>query len=242
MRERIFNRTTLSGIGAWILSVLPYFQEGSQMNLTTWALLFIGTFLVLWGVLKPEKHISFNDKKAIIAERQEVIPKLKLSIDTRIRMSRQLINRAEKLPLIQYWEKYLRNTMPYLITKNKPTKPLEIVNKLAQKGFVWNNLYYQELKENDASYKQILENYKLNLSKVNDNKLTQKLSSLWELENISHSTQIYASLSMNNKKIPNVPLGYRWGLRGKHNSEKGFQSSLKDVENRINELLRGDDL
>jgi len=77
---------------------------------------------------------------------------------------------------------------------------------------------------------------------VDDKELKQNLVALWRLEHISHSLQIYAGLSMSNKKIPNVPLGYRLGLRGKHTSEKGFQIQLKVVEDRIKELIKGDDL
>lgn len=242
MQERIFNRTTLSGVGAWVLSVLPYFQEGSKMNITSWVLLVIGTIFVLWGVLNPDKHVSFNDKKIILEERQEILPKLRLSIASRLKALRPLINKAEKLPLIQYWDKYLKNTLLYLITKQKPKKPLEITNVLVRKKFPWNNLYYQELKDNDPNYKKVSDNYNIITSKIDDSVLRNRLKWLWNLEHASNSLQIYASLSMNNRRIPNVPLGYRWRYKSKNLSKEGFQGQLKYVEKRIDELMRGDDL
>ncbi|MBI2860568.1 MAG: hypothetical protein HYX91_03555 [Chloroflexi bacterium] len=257
MEKYFWNKTNiygLAGIVSWAITVLVLFipfKGDSTVSLVIWnsplgiiviTLFVIAVVLYAYALFKTEKRLSFNDQKAIVSERQKVLPELRESVEKRLKALRPLMNKAEKLPLMQYWEKYLKNTMPYLVTKRKPQKPIEITNKLVRKKFPINNLYYYELKETDPFYKRILDNYNIILSKVDDKKLKKKLHSLWWLEHIARSLQIYASLSMNNKKIPNVPMGYRGGYRGKQYTEDGFQIQLKDIESRINELLRGDDL
>jgi hypothetical protein len=257
MDRKFWNKTNIfgiSGIFAYAVTTLVLFipfKGEPGMSLVNWhsplgiivlILFVISVGLYAWGILKREHNLSFNDKKVIVAERQEILPKLRLSMESKLKATRPLINRAENLPLNQYWEKYLKNTMPYLITKQRPQKPLEITNKLVRKKFPLNNLYYQELKENDANYKQVEDNYNIILSKIDDSELKKSLKWLWRSEHFAHSAQIYASLSMKNKNIPNVPLGYRLGLKSKHFTESGFQDCLREVENRIYYLLRGDDL
>ena len=80
MRKRLLNQTTLSGFGAWILSVLPFFQEGSQMNLTSWALLVIGTLLVFLGFFKPERQMTPRQAADLLESRKQYLPQLKENI------------------------------------------------------------------------------------------------------------------------------------------------------------------
>jgi len=57
MRKRFLNNTTITGYGSLILSILPFFEEGKTVSFTMGVLIFIGTVLVLFGVLKkPPKE------------------------------------------------------------------------------------------------------------------------------------------------------------------------------------------
>jgi len=57
MRKRFLNNTTITGYGSLILSILPFFEEGKTVSFTMGVLIFIGTFLILFGILKkPPKE------------------------------------------------------------------------------------------------------------------------------------------------------------------------------------------
>lgn len=260
MDNKFWNKTIvlgaagiLSNIIALALLFVPQNGEDRVLNLA-WSspqgivvivLIAINVTLFFVGIFMKERNLSFNDKKALVEERQQTLLKLQLSIESRLKAARTLITKAEKLSLMQYWEKYLKHTFPYIFTKRTPKTPLEITNHLVRHRFVWNNLYYRELKENDGNYHQVKDNYEINLSKVDDRAkklLKPALDWLWIFEQWTNSTQIYASISMKNKKIPNVPLGYRWGLYGKHKSNETLQSCVDRVESKIGSLKRGEDL
>lgn len=256
MPSRKWNRAIILGLAGILSNIiaLAFFfipqkgehivsiDWGSPQGVTVLVLIPINIILFVVGIFMKERTLSFNDRKALIEERQLYLPKLRLSIENRLRAMTPLIKKAETLPLIQYWEKYLKHTYPYVVTRRKPSKPLEITNSLFRHGFLWNNLYYQELKEKETPYRQVVDNYNILIAKNTDSKLKDKLDVLWKIEHSASSSQIFASLSMNNKGIPNTPMGLRGGLRGKHFSKENFQNGVTDIENRISELLRGDDL
>jgi hypothetical protein len=144
-----------------------------------------------------------------------------------------------------YWDRYIGNTMPYLVTKQKPKKPLDITNALVRKRFPLNNLYYRELKETDAQYKRALNNYNLCLTKIDiygRKQLTSLLKWLWTIEHINNSLQIYSMLSISNKYIPHNPFGLSLGYKGKEISENSFQNQLNTVKDKIKYLVEGNDL
>lgn len=261
MGKTFWNKTTLYGLAgllSWAITVLVLFipfKGDSTMSLVKWnsplGIIVIALFVltvILYGIaiLKKEQQLSYPDKQVKMQERKHVLPKLQSVIENRLKALQPLIIKSEKLPLNQYWEKYLKNTFPYLITKKKPPKPLEICNKLVRHGFLFDNLYYQELKENDSKYQKAIENYNQKLSEtkavVNDIVLNKKLNSLWKFEHMTNSLQIYSTVNMNNKEIPNVPLGYKGGLKGKRMGKEGFQNEITEINRRINFLLEGNDL
>jgi len=217
----------------------------SPLGIIVIFLFSITVVLYLIAILKTERHLSYPDKTALVEERKQTLLKLKHSIESRMKATRPLITKSERLPLNQYWDKYLKNAFPYIITRKNPQKPVKIINDLVNRGFVLNNLYYQELKESDPNYNQIVDNYNINNSKIDKwalKVLEPKLNWLWRLEHYTSSTLICATLSMSNKRVPNVPIGYRLGLFGKKRSRDNIQNCLTEIESKISELLRGEDL
>jgi hypothetical protein len=258
MGNTFWNKTNILGLAGllayavtFLVLLIPFKGEPS-VSLVDWRsplgiiviCLFVTSIgLYIWGILK--RSLSFNDKKALVEGRRQTLSDLRQSIDRRLKATRPLATKAERMSILQYWDKYLKNTYPYIITKQKPRKPLEITNSLVKHGFMWNNLYYQELKENDGNYKRAVDEYNINYSKIDDRgrkALERPLRWLWRLEHITSSTQIYTTFSMNNKQIPNAPSGYRKGLWGKHKCEESLQDCLTNVENQISKLVQGDDL
>lgn len=261
MGNKFWNKTNIYGLAgalSWVITVLVLFipfKGDSTVSLVQWdsplgivviALSCIVAALYFIAILKHDKVLSFNDKKALLEERGKILPKLQTAIDNRLKAALPLKNKAEKYPLSKYWEDYLRYTLRYIGRRNKPKSDQEISNQLFNKGFMLNNLYYQDLKEQDGNYKRSVECYNLVLSQVkttvNDKELVKRLNYLWRMEHWCRSTQIYATIKMSNKKIPNIPLGYHGGLWGKHTNEQGFQGQLEFVKKRITELMEANDL
>jgi hypothetical protein len=260
MERRVWNKTVilalagiLSNIIALAIVFVPQQLEGKQLNLawsspqgvTVIALVVINVSLLVVGIVMKERHLSLRDKTALVHERQHTLSRLQDSIARRLRIARTLETKAEKLPLSQYWERYLKNTYPYIVRSNRPQNPTEIVSALARKRFVWNNLYYAELKEEDGNYKRSVDTYHIEYSKLDERAtkaLEKRLRWLWTSEHSCTSAQIYAAISMGNKKVTNVPMGYRGGLWGKHKTVDAFQQALVDVQRDISKLKEGIDL
>jgi hypothetical protein len=237
----------LSNIIALVMLLLPsgghqLIDWGSPQGILIIIFMAVDVILILIGAFMKEKHLSLNDKNILVDTRNPILKKLQTSIDSRLKATRPLINKAEKFPLEQYWQKYLTNTLPYMVTRHKPKTPLQITQQLLRHGFITNNLHYQFLKENDANYKKELDYYNLIYAKIDDKELRELLNTLWKREHEANSEEIYTLISMNNPKIPNSPLGYRGGLSGKNLGKKAFQNCLKNVDDRIKQLNAGDDL
>jgi hypothetical protein len=140
IKENIFG---LAGILAYAVTTLVLFipfKGEPSMSLINWhsplGYLVIGLFVLsvvfyAIGIFKRDKKLSHNDEDVILKKRQQFLPKLSSAIDNRIKTARVLQTKAERFPLSQYWDKYLRYTFPYIITKYKPKKDLEITNALA---------------------------------------------------------------------------------------------------------------
>ena len=107
MRKRLLKRTTLSGFGAWILSVLPFFQEGSQMNLTSWALLVIGTLLVFSGFFKPERQMTPRQAADLLESRKQYLPQLRENIIKKTKHLEYVRDMASKMTFKEYLTKYV---------------------------------------------------------------------------------------------------------------------------------------
>ncbi len=260
MERRFWNKTVILDIASIVsnlaaLGIMFIPQRGEdKMTILNWqspqgilviALIATSVVLVIIGIFLKDTHLSFNDKKALIQERSRSLAELRSHIDSRLRAAQPLMNKAERLPLLEYWKMYLKNTYPYIVTRQTPKTPLEIANALRKHNFLWNNEYYGELKEQDGNYKRVLNNYHMSLAKVDRRSrkiLTPSLNGLWRLEHWSNSCQIFGTISMKNKGIPNTPTGYSGGLKGKHMAAGGFQTALTDVQNKIGELMRGEDL
>lgn len=251
MGSKLKGKNAITGLGAWFLSIASFTAqlilapEGvrimwlSPLSISTATLFILGSLLIYWSIFKRE--LSFPEKQAELKKRQEYLQELKKMVHRRLEVAKKLQSKAITLPLYQYYDKYLKHTFPYILTRRK-LKPVEIISKLARHKFIWNNLYYQSLKDNDYSYKSLVVRYDILYAQTDDRCLKNHLNTLWVREHQSGSAQIYVLISMNNKRIPNIPLGLRGGLRGKKNVEDALKMCLRNVEQRIDLLQRGEDL
>lgn len=241
MRDRLFNRTTLSGIGAWILSVLPFFQEGSMMNATSWALLAIGTILVLWGILKREHQLSPKEAANLLKDRAEYLPKLKNNIQEQTKQVEHIRDIASKITFTQYLGKY------YSFLKGTK-KRSSFIGKIGDIPWairivpsgVTNNLYYHDLKKMDDLYNSLETEYELLLPEIKDRKLKKKLKNFWDLEDMNNSRIAFGQM-VKNDKYPISPEARKIANK----MEKFYKRSLKlipitEIMERIDELLDGE--
>jgi hypothetical protein len=212
------------------------------MNPTFWVLVGIGVILVLWGTLKPINHISFIEQQTIVKDRQPIMKELENVVDDRMKASVLLRNKAIKLPLGQYYDLYIAHSLTLFKPREKDP-PIVILNALLRRGFLMDNLYYRTLKEgNDTNFGKIMSRYTAIVCKVKDKILRQRLSRLWSYEHQVGSANIWASLSLNNPKIPNDAFGRKYGLKGKRMTQNAVDSCLEAVKSRIEELRKGEDL
>jgi hypothetical protein len=215
----------------------------SPLGIVVIVLFILSVFLYIYGILKREKEMSFSDKKALVEERKQYLPKMRELIGKRLTLSKQIAIRASKVTLEQYKLQYLNNTWPYFIHRRKHYEPVKILSSLWKQGFAWDNLHYRYLKENDNQYQQIVSSYNNYLARIEDKKIKKYLDTLWLFEHIGHSSYIFALISLNHtNKIRNNSFGTRGGYKGKDISENEIKKQLDDVEKRITELERGEDL
>ena len=253
MWEKFRSKNGITGIGAILLSVASFLAqfmlEGWKMEIAQWLsplgivsiLLFIGgSSLIIWNFFRRE--LSFVEKQKIVEQRANLLKILRGLVHKRLKIVKRLQGKAIKFPLMQYWERYLKYTVPYIVTKRKPGKPLEITNALAKKGFIWNNLYYETIKLDDYQYGQTCSEYEGTLSQINDNILKKRLKILWSVEHSVGSASIYTSFSINVPKIPHSPHGLKTALFGKKLSDTTLNKALRNVEERIDFLVDGGDL
>jgi hypothetical protein len=194
------------------------------------------------SLFKHDNEISFLDKKALVEGRKTYLPKLIELNDRRLIMSKQIATRASKFTLLQYKEKYLNNTLPYLLHPHRSVAPIKILNSLAKNGFAFDNLHYHLLIENDTRYAQIVTAYNTCVASVEDKKLRGLLKDLWIFDRMANSAYIYSLLAMNHPEIRNPPSFIRHGYKGKEITEDVVKDKLEEVKKRIAELERGEDL
>ena len=224
---RFFKSRLLVGIGGLALTIAPYFQESDTMNIYTWSLVVIGSALVLWGVIKPEHQLSPKEAVELLRNRRTYLPRLKKNIEKQIRQLEYIRGIASKFTFTQYLGKYYssQNSFKWAV-------------KIAPIG-MYNNLYYQDLKNTNDAINVLEAEYDILVSQVTDPKLKKKLKQYWEVENMNNSRIVFSNM-MKNDKYEIKPI-----VRMLSNIIDGISRrnvkvpSIRDVMVRIDELLRG---
>jgi hypothetical protein len=239
---------SVSIIGGTILSIVPYFQQGANMNLTSWIFVGVGFSLVLFGVLygifKPEKHMKLKDKNELLIRRRDYLQKLKDIIRERLSILGKLATEATKLSLTNYRDKYLKYSWSYKLSRLIfcRDEDLAIVNALSWSKFEWNNLYFTSLRENSVELAQVMVNYDTLCAEETNKKLRNVLNSFWRYAHRFYSIRIYALLSKNNPHIRNMPIGLRIASIGQQWGDSVLNENLEKIWSIINDLLEGEDL
>jgi hypothetical protein len=254
MWNKLFKRDSVAAIATLSVSAASFIAnfvlEGWTMQIEQWltplgiasVMLFIGGIsLFVYNFFRRE--LKFRDKQQVVEDRKKYLASLKDVVNKRLSIAQQLRIKAIRYPLKNYWERYIKNTMPFIVTKQKPKTSLEITRALWKHHLHTDNHYYTLLKDNDTRYSRVVTDYNTLFIQIGDRKLKAKLNWLWRLEHTVGSLDIFTSLSINDFKIPHSSRGIKAGRFGKKLSDKAlFEKALKEVDSRIDYLISGEDL
>jgi hypothetical protein len=252
MRKRLFNQTAITGYGSLILAIAPFFVGDTKMSVTTWALVFIGVVLVLYGVIYPNKTRGYTEMKGIIEQRQEYLPQLRNIIEQKNTRMGELSKIAGNLSLETYYQKYLalNNTYPKtfqgLVKTHKDElvrRKVAIIVSLKKLNFGANNAYLSELIYNDHDGIQVMDKKLVTcLARNSDKALSQAIIRLTKTQKSYYSIMALQDICLNNGFDYKAPK-YITTLYDAPNILKPILLIyLKNVDNRIDELLKGEDL
>ncbi len=206
----------------------------SPLGVTVIVLFCISVILYVLALIKKDhipKRLTRPELDLLIKERSKYLKPLEVVIKKRLEIVDGLAYVASQCSLDEYQQRYL----PF--QRNK--KPLAIQNALFKKGFMWNNHYYQLLKDTDSKLQPIMEDYKVYFAQIKDNSLRKYLNKLWMAEHMTNSFKTYAIVAKGDKRIPHTPHGLNVARIGENINESNIDISLKRVMERIHELLEG---
>lgn len=236
------NRRALVGFGGLVLTLAPYVLERDKMNTLAWLIVVSGVMLVIWGIIKPERQLSPRDAANLLEDRKQYLPQLKENI---INKTRQLTYNKEIASKMAF-EDYLKGYVVELSkSKTKLSGVVDILKYYMTIGFnvglsLGNNLYYEDLKQNDSVFNDLQAVYDLLLAQVKDKNLKKKLNTYWDIEDKSNSRMIIEQM-VRNAKTPLTPSRkIQVNLVEKFYSRKIKPIPISDVMNRIDELLYGE--
>ena len=260
MAKKLFSKSSIAGIAAVLLSassfIAQFMLEGWKMNIEQWlsplgitsALLFIGGVgLVVYNFFRRE--LTFDQKRKIVTEREEYLPILRDTVDKMLAIREELAIQAGRLPLEDYFDKYLNRNNAY----NKAFKRLvnddegirrkvAIIVALRNQKFHKYNPSLAELeRSNDdlSKYQRLCESY---LSRCMDNGLSGEYKELFKTANRYHLVLVLAEMGLSNDFKLKAAKYYK-ALYEKPKVLKPFIEFYRKRLNKVIErLLRGDDL
>jgi len=204
------------------------------MSATVIVLAIIGSTLVFWGFIeKPQIRLKRSQLDDLIRNREKYLLPLKSIIEKRLKIANKLAIIAGQYPLKEYQKRYL----PF----HKYKKPLAIQNALFKRKYMWNNQYYQLLKDKDEELQLTIQDYDIYYVQIKDGKLKKYLKQLWKVEHMTNSFKAYAILAKSEKRIHHTAMGLNIAMIGENINKDNINDYVRKVLTRIGELLDGDD-
>ena len=228
------------------------------MSLINWqsplgvvVIVIFATSVILYGIGIFKRELGFYEKKVMLDQRQEYIPLFRQVVDKMLTRMKELAVEAGKLPLEQYYNKYLKLNNTYkreylkLSFSHKDEKvrcKVAIVAALGKKGFGRKNSYLYELEDKDTSMDALKKEYAIFLARANDNPLSKSLKRLFKQAMVMYSGYSIAEIAKNN----DFPFKDPKYINVTYEKPKILESFVnifhKWVNERFDALLRGDDL
>lgn len=216
------------------------------MNITTKVLLVIGTILFFTGIFR--KELPFSQKRNIVSEREQYLPILRDIVEKILAKLDEIALKASRLPLEDYYNKYLRLNKSYQKAygrlPHKDTiirRKVAIVVALVYQNFHKFNPYMSELEHSSGDLLELRQELDNLISRCGDNSLNREVKHLFKAAGQYHRVFILAELGLNNG-LDYKASKYYENLYKKPEVLKPFVKYYHDrVNKRIEYLKRGDD-
>jgi hypothetical protein len=241
MAKRFLNQTAITGYGSILLSVFTIFQEGVQMNITSWILAILGAGLIIYAAIKtPNTRPTKTEIDALVNTRMGYLPDLQNVIEKKIHIHDELKLQACNCPFEEYGKKYFWGNKQYRDSMKKHPNDINFALQTGfwSSGFVLKNILYQDLIKADIKISGIESQYDLIFSKIKDKKLRKFIKDYWWYEFRANSLWIFMEMM----KVSNVKIE----LTRRKLAHLGVDAmvnmkslALKRINTRTDELLDG---
>jgi len=220
------------------------------MNPTAWALVSIGTALVLYGTIKlPPKRRSYLDMQAIVTERSKYLSDIKKGLTDYLERAELLTNASDLYDLDIYkrelgtYDKTWRWFKKFINIIEKRDKEDALWFKI-QNNFITDNVIFTRLKQDDISGEGSIKFIKMrldsNVSKIHDKKLNKYIKGVYKAEHVAQSYAIFCKLSRD--KFSLELSTRKINLRQEREVRESLQKSIGTVYAYIDLLSGGGDL
>lgn len=215
------------------------------MNIGYGIALAIAIALIAYGVFKEPAREPLPVIKARIKSRKEYLPKLRNIIDQRLKRQRELATKAGKLPLEEYYNRYLSRGNDYKlayrllsVSHKEPTRrKMAIITGLHFQKFFMNNVYLFALEENDDTAKALRKEYDTYSARNTDSKLSREIETLLKVARQFNSCVVLAEIGKHSD-LPFKSSKYIAGLySGQLKLDRRLQKQHQKVNGRFAELL-----
>jgi hypothetical protein len=221
----------------------------SPLGITSIMLFILGSVLIIWNIFRRE--LTFEQKREIVADREIYLPQLNQAVDSLLSSKKELAKKAGLLSLEEYYNLYLSRNNQFekaykeleLTHKEEVTRrKVAIITALNKLGFHSKNLYYYELQRKDKRHNDLKTEYDSLYAKTNDSRLNKRLDKLFDIADKHYSISVLVGMTLNaglSFKAPRYQLSF-------YEKPRILENLLiyqhQQVNNRINELLKGVDL
>lgn len=231
-------------LGATILSLIPFFQTGANMNTLSWYLVGFGIVFILIGVLYgifKHRH-TIRETMAIVKQREQDLPEVKKYLAQYIARVEYLAKNDTRLyNLEQYKKVYFPDGIKGIRRYIVATRPNEAYYyELSEKQKIWkDNAIYRVVKKEDTITNEALEKLDGYILNITDKKLRKYIQAIIKTSHLTYSMMIWFNfaneLFQPNPKISNM------------NSNRArlmldfYLNRCSGASKRIDELLAGED-
>jgi len=260
MWKRLTRRDSIAGIAAIFISsasfIAQYNLEGWTMQLEQWlsplgitfiVLFVLGVSLIIWNYFR--RDISFDQKRKTAEDRETYLPELRETIDKMLALKEKIAIQAGRIPLEEYYEKYLSLNDSYakafnkLENKNEDVKrKIAIIVALKNQNFhKYNPSFTEFIRSHNvlSEHNNLCESY---LSRCGDRNLKREYEKLFKTANKYHLVLAMAEMGLSNDFHLKASKYYE-NLYEKPKMLKPFIDFYRKRVNKvIDSLMRGDDL
>ena len=207
------------------------------MNLTTWLLVGIGSFLFLYGVIKtpPSKRPTIIELTKLVDDRMVYLPELKIAYENYINRVEYLAKNTDKLCDLDPLRKiYLSNRV---WNKQSPVVDILSLGILLRYKIFMDNLVFRQVEDEDAELFKLNQQIDSLNANTKDKRVRNFAKGLRKGAHMAYSYYIFSKLVA--KYMEKTPYVIRFYLNQGRKMQDKFRQHQNDVNVRIDALLEG---